>query len=249
MSGLFSSLAHWAVEIVHSFGYAGVFALTALGNLHLPIPSQLVLPSAGFLVQQGSLSFSATLAAATVAAVAAALIQYLPGFWLGEERLRRLVRRFGRFVCVKEADLQKAGRAFERHGGKAIVLGHLVPGVGGLISLPAGIKRMRLGRFMAYTALGSASWNTIFISLGWILGERWTVVERYASLVEHGVLAALAMGLLWLAWRRWKPRWQPEYTRLQQRVEALFRSRGLRIYHLFSTRRTRIVVLRLPVAA
>ena len=103
------------------------------------------------------------------------------------------------------SDVDRASKAFERHGGKAIVLGHLIPGVSALISLPAGIKRMPLLReFMVYTIVGSALWNIIFIGLGWALGANWALVERYAAIIKYVVLVAVVLGILWFLWRRWK---------------------------------------------
>ncbi len=204
MSELLAGIAEWIVDIVHSFGYLGVAVLVALGNLHLPIPTQLVLPFAGFLVWQGRFSFVLALVAATIGAVIASLILYLLGLWIGEASLHRFVGRFGRFVFVYESDLYKASKVFERHGGKAIVIGHLVPGVGALISIPAGIKRMPIfGGFMVYTVFGSALWNASFIILGWVLGAQWTLMERYTSVIEYAALALLAGAILWFLWYRW----------------------------------------------
>jgi membrane protein DedA with SNARE-associated domain len=101
------------------------------------------------------------------------------------------------------SDLVRASEVFERHGGKAILIGHLVPAVGAFISIPAGLTRMPLlGRFMIYTVLGSTLWNGIFIILGWVLGAQWAVVEQYASIIEYVVLVAMVGGISWLLWRR-----------------------------------------------
>ena len=108
----------WLTDIAHSFGYPGIAVLVALGYLHLPIPTELTLPLAGFLVEQGRFSFIPVLVWTTVASVAVSVIPYLLGFWTGEELLRRFVRRFGRFTFLKESDLDKASEVFKRHGGK-----------------------------------------------------------------------------------------------------------------------------------
>ena len=119
--------------------------------------------------------------------------------------MRRFVEKFGRYMFVYVSDLDKASDMFERHGGKAVLIGHLVPGVTALISIPAGIKRMPIyGRFMVYTILGSALWNGGFIVLGWALGANYTLIERYAPIVEYTVLAAIALAILWFVWRRWR---------------------------------------------
>jgi membrane protein DedA with SNARE-associated domain len=127
------------------------------------------------------LSFVPVLVWTTVASVAASVGLYLLGFWLGEEPLRRFVRKFGRFVFLYESDLYQASEAFDRHGGKAVLIGRLMPGVTSLISIPAGIGRMPIyGRFMVFTVVGTIAYNGAFIGLGWVLGSQWELVERYA---------------------------------------------------------------------
>jgi len=204
VGNLIANLAQWVVDALYSFGYVGVGVLTALGYLHLLPPTQLVLPLAGFLVGQGRFSFVPVLVASTVGGGIASLVMYLPGLWFGEENLRRLV---GRFVFVDESDLDKAGKMFERHGGKAVLIGHLVPGVTALISVLAGLKRMPIrGRFLFYTFLGTALWNGALIGLGWVLGAEWTLVKQYAPIIEYAVLAAVVGGICLFVWRRWRAR-------------------------------------------
>ena len=202
MSDLFSSLAQWTVEIVYSLGYPGVAILMALSNLFVPIPSELILPLAGFLAGRGFFSFPLVLLAATAGPVASALVLYAPGRWLGEERLRRFVKRFGRFAFMRESDLDKASGWFERHGTGAVLIGRLVPGVGGLVSVPAGIGRMPLSRFVACTVLGNGLWNAAFIGLGWGLGDRWALAQQYAQPLQYALLAGAAGGVLWFFLRR-----------------------------------------------
>ena len=205
MGSLLAELAGWAVDVVHSFGYVGVFVLILAGSLFLPIPTEVTLPLFGFLVVQGRLSFVAVLLTATAARVSAAFVFYSLGRKIGEARLRRLIERVERTKLLFGSDLDRASAAFERHGGKAILIGHLIPGVGALISVPAGLGRMPvLWRFLGYTLLGAAAWTAALVTLGWSLGRRWKIVEFYASFVGIAVLAALILSLLWFLWRRWK---------------------------------------------
>jgi membrane protein DedA with SNARE-associated domain len=202
---LLTDLARWVAGVVHSFGYVGVFVLIVLGDLRLPIPTELTLPLAGFLVGQGRLSFIPVLLTATAARITTSLILYTLGLRIGGDRLRRLIKRFERFKLLYTSDLDKASKVFERHGGKAILIGHLVPGVGALISVPAGLKRMPIRwRFLGYTALGGTLWNGTLVGLGWALGSRWRMVELYASFIGYAVLTAVVVGVIWLLWRRWK---------------------------------------------
>jgi len=204
MNQLVSDVARWATEVVYSFGYPGVFVLMVLSNVYLPIPSQLVLPLSGFLVGQERFSFLLVLIASTVGALVGTLMLYVPGRLLGEEPLRRFLKRYGRFVHVNESDLDKASGWFEQHGGQAVLIGRLVPGVGSFISVPAGIEQMPLWRFVTYTILGNGLYNTVLVGLGWWLGSQWEIVERYAPIAEYAALAVVAGLILRFVWRRWK---------------------------------------------
>jgi membrane protein DedA with SNARE-associated domain len=204
MGGVLTDLVRWVFDVVHVFGYVGVFVLILSGSLFLPVPTELTLPLLGFLVGHGRLSFVPVLLTATAARVSAAMIFYILGLRIREARLRRLIKR-SRLLFV--SDLQTASGVFERHGGKAILVGHLIPGVGALVSVPAGLKRMPLRwRFLGYTVLGCTLWNGSLIGLGWSLGRRWRIVELYASFAGLAVLTVLILGALWFLWRRWKTR-------------------------------------------
>lgn len=202
MPALLGGIAEWVTNVIESMGYAGVAALIALENVFPPIPSELILPLSGFLAGQGRFWLPAVIVAATAGSVAGALLLYGVGAWLGEARSRQLVERFGRFLTVGVADLDRANGWFDRHGGKAVLVGRVVPVVRSLVSVPAGLRRMPLGRFVAYTAAGSAAWNGLLIGLGWALGNRWHAVDRYGGYVEYAVLAVLVVGAVWFVLRR-----------------------------------------------
>jgi membrane protein DedA with SNARE-associated domain len=207
MGSLLAELARWVVDVVHSFGYVGVFVVVLLGSLYLPVPTELTLPLFGFLVGQGRLTFVPVVLTATAARVGAAMVFYALGLRIGEARLRRLIGRAERTKLVYGSDLERASGAFQRHGGMAILIGHLIPGVGPLISVPAGLKRMPVRwRFLGYTLLGSTAWTGTLVGLGWTLGRRWRVVEVYASFLALAVLVFLILGVLWFLWRRWRAR-------------------------------------------
>ena len=208
ISDLLANFAQWAIDFVYSFGYVGVFALIMLMNLHmLPLPTQLPLCLAGFLVGQGQFSFGMVLASSTAGAVIASLITYYVGAWIGDSRLRKLIGRIERFKLIFVSDLNHASGVFERHGGKAVLIGHLVPTIGALISIPAGITRMPIfGKFMIYTVIGSVLWNGTFIVLGLVLGSHWPVVKQYTTIIEIVVVTLIVGGAAWFLWNRWKAR-------------------------------------------
>jgi len=203
MGAPLADLVRWVLEVVHSFGYVGVFVLILAGSLFLPVPTELTLPLFGFLIGHERLSFFPVLLTATAARLSASLILYTVGFKIREARLRRVVARFERSKLLFVSDLEGASMVFERHGGKAILVGHLIPGVGALVSVPAGLKRMPLRwRFLGYTILGCTLWNGSLIGLGWALGGRWRIVELFTSFVGFAVLAILIAATLWFFWRR-----------------------------------------------
>ena len=202
----------WLTTIIFSLGYLGLAVLVALGNIRLvPIPAELTLPLAGLLVGEGQLTFVLVLLWTTVASVIVSVILYLLGFWVGEESLRRFIRKFGRFVFVYESDLDKTCEMFRRHGGIACLVGRLIPGVTVLISIRAGIERMPIyGRFMIFTILATIAFNGAFVGVGWALGNHWDIVVQYAAIVNYVTIAAITGGILWFVGSRWKASKQAE---------------------------------------
>jgi membrane protein DedA with SNARE-associated domain len=205
MGGVLTDLVRWVIDVVHSLGYVGVFVLILAGSVYLPVPTELTLPLFGYLIGNGRLSFVPVLLAAVAARVCAALVMYAVGFRLREARLRRVIKHFERSKLLFVSDFERASAVFERHGGKAILVGHLIPGVGALVSVPAGLKRMPLRwRFLGYTILGCSIWNASLISLGWALGGRWRIVEVFTSFVGAAILLLLIAAMVWFFWRRRK---------------------------------------------
>ncbi len=202
MGELFGDLAAWAVDVIDRLGYVGLALLIALENLFPPIPSEVILPLAGFLTNDGRMNFFLALVAATVGSVAGALVLYWVGRAIGEERLRGAVRRWGKWIRLKETDVDRADAWFDRHGGRAVVLCRVVPLVRSLISIPAGLRRMPLGRFVLYTTIGSAVWNALLIGAGWLLGDNWEVVEQYIGYLQYAVLLAGLAVVGWWMWTR-----------------------------------------------
>jgi len=205
MGGVLADLVRWVIDVVHSLGYVGVFVLILAGSVYLPVPTELTLPLFGFLIGNGRLSLVPVLLTATAARVCAALVMYAVGFKLREARLRRVIKHFERSKLLFVSDFERASAVFERHGGKAILVGHLIPGVGALVSVPAGLKHMPVRwRFLGYTILGCSIWNASLISLGWALGGRWRIIEVFTSFVGSAVLIILIAAMVWLFWRRRK---------------------------------------------
>lgn len=190
---MLNDLAAWVQEVIERLGAVGVALLVVLENVFPPIPSEIVLPFAGFVAQRGDGSVAVMIAAATVGAVVGALVLYGVAALIGPERLREFVARFGRWFGVKPADLRRAEEWFDRHAVAAVLLGRCVPLVRSVVSVPAGFRRMRLLPFVAYTALGSLVWNTALIGAGAVLGNQWDRVEPYVATAQWAVLAGIAV--------------------------------------------------------
>src|SRR5262245_15922851 len=142
-------------EIVEELGYIGIAGLIALENIVPPIPSELILPLAGYMAWDGRFSLPVVIVAATVGSIVGALVLYAAGAWLGDARVRALVERFGGILGVGERDLDRANDWFDRYGAIAVLLCRLVPVARSLVSIPAGLRRMPLGRFVIYSGAGS----------------------------------------------------------------------------------------------
>ena len=203
---LLPDITDWATRVIDRLGYVGVAALVALENVVPPIPSEVVLPLAGFQANRGDFFFPLLLIAATIGSVVGAFVLYGIGAALGEARLQWLVTRYGRFVLVGNDDVDQALSWFRRYGRPAIFFGRLVPVVRSLISIPAGIHRMSLGTFALYTTLGSAVWNFALIGLGYLLGTQWDRVERYVKAFEYLVIAAAVIAVLYFLTKRFGAR-------------------------------------------
>jgi membrane protein DedA with SNARE-associated domain len=162
----------WATEIIDSVGLIGVAFLVAVESVIPPIPSELVLLLAGFNVDQGNFTFVGAVTAATVGSVVGALILYALGALLSEERLMWLLHKVGRFVGFTQKDVDRGFQWFERHGAPVVFFGRLIPLVRSVVSVPAGAARMPLPRFVVWTALGSAVWNVVWVSIGQVLGDQ-----------------------------------------------------------------------------
>jgi len=190
-SASITGVAGWMTGLIDSFGPVGVGVIIVAETVFPPIPSEVVLPGAGYLAGLGQLGFWATLLFATIGSVVGALILYYAGRSVGAERLSRLAAKV---PLMSERDVERAWAAFDRWDQKAIFWGRLVPGVRSLVSIPAGAKQMALGRFVALTALGSFIWNLALLSAGWFLGDRFGATASVSHWMNIGVLAA-AIGL------------------------------------------------------
>lgn len=189
-----SAIIDWIVSLMDTLGAPGVGIAILLENLFPPIPSEVVLPLAGFTVAQGSLSFLPVFIWATIGSVVGAYALYGIGAWLGADRLRAIADWMW---LVKASDIDKALEWFDRYGKPSILFGRLIPGIRSLISIPAGLDRMNLLTFGLWTTLGSGVWNAILIYLGFVLGDNWESVTGYVDQYSKVVYVLLILLLVW----------------------------------------------------
>lgn len=209
MSDLLGNMSDWATRVMDALGYAGLAFLVALENVFPPIPSEVILPLAGFNSSRGSMNVFLAILFATVGSLVGAVILYYIGYIFGEERVRYIINRWGKWLGFKESDVDLADRWFDRHGGVAVMLCRVIPIVRSLISIPAGLRKMPLHSFLLYTALGSLVWNSILVTAGYLLGDNWDHVEQYVGYLQYLViLVVLVIGVWWVWARMIKPRMQ-----------------------------------------
>ncbi len=207
-------LIHWLLDRFRDLGYPGIVVLMAIESSILPLPSELVMPPAGYLAAKGEMDFLVAVACGVLGSILGALANYGLAHWLG----RAFVRRLGRYVFVSERSLERSERFFAAHGEISTFMARMLPVVRHLISLPAGIARMPLPRFVLFTGLGAAVWCTILAWIGWFIGKREELLRSALDQAVHhyagrammilvpilGVLAAA-----YILWHRHRTSRQP----------------------------------------
>lgn len=199
---MLSSLATWVQDVIEQLGYVGVALLVVAENVFPPIPSEIVLPFAGFVAQRGSESVIIMILAATVGSVGGALIMYWIAAFIGDERLHAFTRKFGKWVQIREVDLSRAEEWFDRHATSAVLLGRCVPLIRSVVSIPAGFRRMKLVPYLAYTFAGSLVWNILLIGAGALLGDNWERVGDVMSPIQKLVELTVVVAVVAFAWLR-----------------------------------------------
>ena len=198
-------MLEWITNTMNSLGYVGIGLLMFLENLFPPIPSELIMPLAGFTVAQGKMEFAPVVMVGVVGTVLGALPWYYAGKLLGEKRLKSLANRYGKWLGISAKDIEKARTWFNKHGNTAVFLCRLVPGVRTLISIPAGMSSMPLLPFLIFSTLGTLLWVGLLTYSGYVLGNNYHLVEEYIGPVSKIVLIALIVAfVVWVIRRRSK---------------------------------------------
>lgn len=193
----------WIQQTMTTLGYPGVALLMFLENVFPPIPSELIMPFAGFSAARGELSFVGVVIAGAVGSLLGQLPLYYLGRWAHEDRLVAWADRYGKWLALSGNDIRKADDWFDKHGNKAVFLARLVPGIRSLISIPAGMSEMPLSTFWLYSALGTTLWVLLLTALGGVLGQNYTLIDTYLGPVSLVVLGGLLVAaVVWILRRR-----------------------------------------------
>ncbi len=215
MTELIQQLIAWIENIIISVGYPGVAFATFAENIFPPIPSEVVIPFAGFVAAGGQLTLPGVWIASTLGSVIGAVVIYYIGMFAGDVVFRSFLRRYGRWFGTSEGDYDRALGFFRKYGAAVVFFGRVIPLVRTVISVPAGADHMPLGKFLLYTTLGSAIWSGLLSYAGFVLGENWEEVthfmEQYSDVVYVviAVIAVLLVGLFIYSRLRRKPAPQP----------------------------------------
>ena len=197
-------MATWIIETINSLGYLGIFLLMLLESVFPPIPSELIIPFAGYSAATGALNLWLVLLAATAGSVVGMLPWYIAGRLFGLNRVRYLADRYGRWLTLNAEEIDTATAWFHRYGPAIVFVGRLIPLIRTLISVPAGLAKMPLWQFLLFSTLGALLWNTILVGAGYLLAEHYDAVEVF---LDPGTTIVLGLCVLYYLFRlvTWRP--------------------------------------------
>ncbi|MBC1526262.1 DedA family protein [Listeria seeligeri] len=189
----------WITSIMADFGYIGIFLLIMVENLFPPIPSEIILTFGGFMTTVSSLNVVMVIIVATLGSVVGAILLYKVASYFGKERLSKIVLKHERILRLKESDIERAENFFLKYGSWAVFLCRMIPLIRSLISIPAGMTKMKMSRFLVLTTAGSLLWNTVLIGLGAFLGESWNEIvvfmDSFSTIIYSIIAVIVVVGL------------------------------------------------------
>jgi membrane protein DedA with SNARE-associated domain len=194
---MIESILLWLVDIIGHFGYIGLIVLMAMESSFVPLPSELILPPAGYLVFQGKMEYPLVILYSTLGSILGSLFSY----WLGDVLGRKILIRYGKYVGLTEQHYQKADQFFQKHGSISIFVSRLIFGIRHVISFPAGVTKMRLVPFVIYTIIGAGLWAVILTALGYFVGKNQDLLHRYYQEIGIGlVIFCVALVGIYIIW-------------------------------------------------
>ncbi|MDW4526726.1 DedA family protein [Rossellomorea marisflavi] len=197
----------WIIESMEQYGYLGIFLLVALENIFPPIPSEIILTFGGFMTTTSSMTIPGVILASTAGSVAGAVILYGIGVLLSKDKLEQIVDRWGHILRVKKEDIRKADRWFDHYGYRVVLLGRMVPLIRSLISIPAGVAKMKFIYFLLFTLIGTLIWNTVLVWVGSAVGDSWDSIVQYMDVYSSVAYVLIALVLIYFAYQ-WTKRFK-----------------------------------------
>lgn len=191
----------WIIHFMEQYGYFGIAWLIFLENVFPPIPSEIILTFGGFMTTKSELNFIGVVITSTIGSVIGAIVLYGIGVWIGEDKLFKLVQKYGKFFRVNTEDLSKTFKWFERYGYWTIFFCRFVPLIRSLISIPAGITKMNIWIFILFTTIGTLIWNIILIYLGQTVGGNWHVIVNYMDVYSKVIYVLLLLLVIYILFK------------------------------------------------
>ena len=198
------NVTEWIISIMEQLGYFGIALLMFLDNVFPPIPSEIIMPSAGYTASQGQLLLSGVIVAGCIGSLVAAALLYWIGYLFNHDAIFRFVDRYSKYLFIQSEDVKKSLLWFEKYGHRIVFLGRMIPAVRSLISIPAGMSRMPFWKFMLYSSLGTIIWTTFLAYVGFYFGENQALMQQIFSQVGYVIITIVILALSWLLYRKLK---------------------------------------------
>lgn len=199
-SSLTARIADFATNFIDTTGYVGIFILMALESMIAPVPSEAVMPFAGFLIFDGEFSFAGVILFSTLGSIVGSLI----GYWMGAKGGRPLVERWGKYLLLDKHDLDITEKWFTRKGEITVFICRFIPVIRHLISIPAGIGKMNLWKFSIYTIIGAGIWNSILTVAGYYLRNNWNEILKYSHYIDYAIVGILLLIVIYFIVKLYK---------------------------------------------
>ena len=197
-------IGSWIIHFISTLGYFGVFILMTLESACIPIPSEVTMPFSGSLIATGRFDFWILVVIGTLGNLVGSLLAYWLGAWGQEAVVRKIIVKYGKYVLISEHEYDQSERWFRKHGELIVFASRILPVLRTFISLPAGVAKMNLSRFVTYTVVGCFIWSIILTQIGVILGNNWKSLEGYFRKFDVVIVVACVLLVIWYVWHKLK---------------------------------------------